>query len=230
METAKTKIFHLVILDKSGSMNDIRKEAIDGCNETLGSIRATQRKYQDTQEHFVSLAAFCGCGVDMIYDALPIDEAKDITSESYMPCCLTPLFDAIGITVNALRKKSAESEGSGVLVTIITDGHENASKEWNAKTVCKLIDECKEEGWMFSFVGAGTQFIKVASEISITNTMVWENTSAGTEKMFQRENKARERFCTMLDMTMSFRCHDVSMFEKKEILKQLSEDYYEDNA
>ena len=58
---AKTQVYNLVILDKSGSMESIKKEAIDGYNETLGAIRAAQLKHIDTQEHFVSLAAFCGC-------------------------------------------------------------------------------------------------------------------------------------------------------------------------
>lgn len=53
----KTQVYNLVILDKSGSMESIRKEAIDGYNETLGSIRAAQLKHLDTQDHFVSLAA-----------------------------------------------------------------------------------------------------------------------------------------------------------------------------
>lgn len=68
----KTKIYNLVILDKSGSMESIRTEAINGYNETLGSIKSTQLKFIDTQEHFVSLAAFCDCGIDMIYDMTPI--------------------------------------------------------------------------------------------------------------------------------------------------------------
>ena len=62
----KTQVYNLVILDKSGSMESIRTEAINGYNETLGSIKSTQLKFMDTQEHFVSLAAFCDCGIDMI--------------------------------------------------------------------------------------------------------------------------------------------------------------------
>ena len=50
MEAKKTQIYNLVILDKSGSMESIRKEAIDGYNETLGSIKSTQLKFMDTQE------------------------------------------------------------------------------------------------------------------------------------------------------------------------------------
>ena len=159
----KTQVYNLVILDKSGSMESIRTEAINGYNETLGSIKATQLKFLETQEHFVSLAAFCDCGIDMIYDMTPIKDADKLTKEKYDPCCCTPLFDAIGKTVKTLKKKIADVEDAAVLVTIITDGYENSSKEWDAKGVSKLIEECKEEGWMFSFIGAGEDVVKVAT-------------------------------------------------------------------
>lgn len=222
----KTQIYNLVILDKSGSMESIRTEAINGYNETLGSIKATQLKFMDTQEHYVSLAAFCDCGIDMIYDMTPIKDAEKLTKEKYDPCCCTPLFDAIGKTVKALKKKIADVEDAAVLVTIITDGYENSSKEWDGKAVSKLIEECKEEGWMFSFIGAGEDVVKVATTISITNTMVWENTSEGTKKMFDDENSARMRFCSKHDDLVDA-C--MSLDEKKVRRKKLSEEYYKED-
>ena len=219
----KTQVYNLVILDKSGSMESIRTEAINGYNETLGSIKATQLKFLDTQEHFVSLAAFCDCGIDMIYDMTPIKDAEKLTREKYDPCCCTHLFDAIGKTVKTLKKKIADVEDAAVLVTIITDGYENSSKEWNGKAVSKLIEECKEEGWMFSFIGAGEDVIKVATTISITNTMVWENTVEGTKKMFDEENDARMKFCSKHDSIIS-PC--MSVEEKKVRRKRLAQDYY----
>ena len=219
----KTQVYNLVILDKSGSMESIRTEAINGYNETLGSIKSTQLKFLDTQEHFVSLAAFCDCGIDMIYDMTPIKDADKLTKEKYDPCCCTPLFDAIGKTVKTLKKKIADVEDAAVLVTIITDGYENSSKEWDAKGVSKLIEECKEDGWMFSFIGAGEDVIKVATTISITNTMVWENTSEGTKKMFDEENEARERYCMEYNSLID-PCMSVS--EKKVTRKKLSAKYY----
>ena len=230
METAKkTPIYNLVILDKSGSMEAIRTEAINGYNETLGSIKSTQLKFMDTQEHFVSLAAFCNCGIDMIYDITPIKDAEKLTREKYDPCCCTPLFDAIGKTVKELKRKTAEIEGAAYLVTIITDGYENASKEWDSKSVGKLIDSCKEEGWMFSFIGAGEDVVKVASKISITNTMVWENTSEGTEVMFSSENQARMRFCEDLDVEMCSCDYIPSLEEKKVMYKKLADNYYKED-
>ena len=158
----KTQVFNLVILDKSGSKESIRKEAIDGYNETLGAIRAVQLKHMDTQDHYVSLAAFCDCGIDMIYDKTPIKDADKLTKDKYDPCCCTPLFDAIGKTVKKLKADIKGIEDAAVLVTIITDGYENSSKEWTGPAIKKLIDDCKEDGWMFSFIGAGEDVVKVA--------------------------------------------------------------------
>ena len=224
-ETKKTNVYNLVILDKSGSMEDIRKEAIDGYNETLGSIKAAQLKHLDTQEHFVSLAAFCDCGIDMIYDKTPIAQAEKLTKEQYAPCCCTPLYDAIGKTINTLKKDIKNEEDAAVLVTIITDGYENSSKEWTGAGVKKLIDECKEDGWMFSFIGAGEDVVKTAMTISITNTVVWEKTAQGTKAMFDNEDDARNRFYDK----MAEPCRAaMSAEEKKQMRKKFSEEYYEE--
>ena len=57
----KTKVFNLIILDKSGSMSTIADAAIAGFNETVGGIRSAQKQFADTQEHYVSLLPFCAC-------------------------------------------------------------------------------------------------------------------------------------------------------------------------
>ena len=222
----KTQVYNLVILDKSGSMDSIRKEAVDGYNETLGSIRAAQLKHLDTQDHFVSLAAFCDCGIDMIYDKTPINDAEKLTLQQYEPCCCTPLFDAIGKTVKKMKKHTKEIDDVAVLVTIITDGYENSSKEWNGPAIKKLIDECKAEGWMFSFVGAGEDVVKVAMTIAITNTVVWEQTAKGTEAMFENENQARNRFYDKLAAPC---CASMSKEDKIAYNQKISSEYYDED-
>ena len=225
METTKTKVYNLIILDKSGSMESIRKAAIDGYNETLGSIKSAQLKYLDSQEHYISLAVFCGCGVEMVYDCTPIKDAEKLTKERYDPCCMTPLYDAIGKCVKALAKISDAEEDSAVLVTIITDGMENASQEWTGPAIKRLIDERKEEGWMFSYVGADHDVESVAASISITNTVVWNKTTEGTEAMFNNENSARDRFFCKMNACMDI---PMSVEDKKKMRKQFSEEYYQE--
>ncbi len=218
----KTNVYNLVILDKSGSMESIRKEAVDGYNETLGTIRAAQNKHQDTQNHFVSLAAFCGCGVEMIFDKKPIAEVSQLTQNQYEPCCVTPLYDAIGSTIKKLKKDIQSDEDAAVIITIITDGYENASKEWTGAAVKQLIEGCKQEGWVFAFIGAGEDIVKVASTISISNTVVWEKTAEGTQRMFDTNNGASTRFFDK----MAECCSCMPVEERKSKRMAFAEEFY----
>ena len=222
----KTQVYNLVILDKSGSMEDIRLEAISGYNETLGTIRAAQLKHIETQMHYVSLCVFCSCGINMIYDKIPITEVKKLTRRQYDPCCGTPLYDAIGYSIKKLRNDIKDVEDAAVLVTIITDGYENSSKEWDGPTIKKLIDECIDDGWMISFIGAGEDIVKVATTISITNTMVWEQTSEGTAAAFGCENNAQTRF---YDRMAEPCCAGASVEDRKRMRRQFSEEYYDED-
>lgn len=222
----KAQIYNLIILDRSGSMETIKKEAIDGYNETLGTIKAAQLKYLDTQEHFISLAAFCGCGVDLIFDKVSAKDAEKLTADKYDPCCSTPLYDAIGSTCKQLKKHIKDDPNANVVVTIITDGCENSSQEWSGKAVKELIENLKEEGWMFSFIGSEYNAKELAMQISITNTIQWTKTSEGTEAMFENENCARSRHYDRLNDLNKPGAAPMSDEELRENKKKLSRNYF----
>lgn len=190
----KTKVFNLIILDESGSMHSIKKETIDSVNETVQTICAAEKKNED-QEHFISLVTF-NDDVKKVYDCVPSLKVEVLTSEIYCPNCSTALYDAMGISLNELRHKVADEDR--VLVTIVTDGYENASKEYNGSAIKALVDELKGKGWVFAYIGANHNVEKVASTISITNTMTFHTTSAGTQDMSKRLNKSRMNFFTRL--------------------------------
>lgn len=145
----KTQIYNVVILDKSGSMGSIKSAAVEGFNETLVGIKKAQEKFAETQQHYLSLVAFCGCEMKVLYDKVPISEAKLLDMNDYQPCCSTPLFDAMGFTLTDIRKHVKELKDAMVVVTIITDGMENASKEYSGEAVKSLVDELRHEGWTF---------------------------------------------------------------------------------
>ena len=185
----KTKIFNLIIIDESGSMQSIKKAAIDSVNETIQTIRSAQKKHED-QEHYVSLVTF-NDDVKTVYECVPVDEVKELTAETYQPDCCTALYDAMGISLNALRKKVAEDDK--VLVTVVTDGYENASKEYSGKAIKALVDELKGKGWVFAYIGANQDVEAVAATISITNVMQFDATPLGTAAMGARVASARGR-------------------------------------
>lgn len=186
----KKRIFNLIILDESGSMQSIKKEAVDSVNETVQTIRAAERKNAD-QEHFVSLVTF-NDNVKKVYDCVPAVEVKELTSEDYCPDCCTALYDAMGLSLNVLRPKVTENDR--ILVTVVTDGYENASKEYDGKAIKALIDELKGKGWVFAYIGANQDVEQVAATISITNTMTFRTTPKDTMDMCVRVNKSRDRF------------------------------------
>ena len=185
----KTRIFNLIIIDESGSMQSIKTAAIDSVNETIQTIRSAQKKHED-QEHYVSLVTF-NDDVKTVYECVPVNEVKELTAETYQPDCCTALYDAMGISLNALRKKVAEDDK--VLVTVVTDGYENASKEYSGKAIKALVDELKGKGWVFAYIGANQDVEAVAATISITNVMQFDATPLGTAAMGARVASARGR-------------------------------------
>ena len=185
----KTRIFNLIIIDESGSMQSIKTAAIDSVNETIQTIRSAQKKHED-QEHFVSLVTF-NDDVKTVYECVPVDKVAELTTETYQPDCCTALYDAMGISLNALRKKVAEDDK--VLVTVVTDGYENASEEYSGKAIKALVDELKAKGWVFAYIGANQDVEAVAATISITNTLRFNATSAGVHGMAGIVSRSRER-------------------------------------
>ena len=191
----KAKIYNVIILDKSGSMESIKKQAVDGVNETLGAIRSAQEKTTEC-EHYVTVVTFCGCEVKKIVDAKAIRDVENISCGQYSPCCMTPLYDAIGMTISQLHANIDKEVKTAVSVTVITDGYENASREFTGNAVKELINKYKDEGWLFAYIGADHDVESVAFSLSINNTMRFEKSQEGTQEMSRRYSSSLHNWAT----------------------------------
>ena len=225
----RTKIYNLIILDKSGSMFDIRQAAINGFNETLGSIQAAQKKYLESQEHYVTFVTFCGCGIQKVYDNVPVGKTHKITSEQYEPCCSTPLYDAIGFTLSKMKKVIKDDEDSTAIVTIITDGEENSSEEYNLPQVQALIHSLKEEGWTFAYMGTCHDVKSVTTSLSITNVITFERSEENTAEVFKQDREARERFYCKIDKLRAAEPIGMPSCGRKASYRKIQDEYFDND-
>lgn len=200
-EMKKTQIFNVIILDRSGSMESIRQAAVDGFNETLAGIRKAQEQFADTQEHYVSLVTFCSCEIKYVYDKCPVVQTHPLALEDFQPCCTTPLYDAMGMTMTKMRGQIKDMEDVVVVATIITDGLENASREYDGKMVKKLVEQLRVEGWTFTYMGANQDALEVAMNLSIRNSRNFDYTHEGTCASMEKDRRTRMNFFNRLSQT-----------------------------
>lgn len=222
----KTKVFNVVILDKSGSMSSIRQAAIDGFNETLAGIKKAQEMYGETQEHFISLITFCSCGRTFVYDKVPVFKAKSLTRKDYEPCCCTPLYDAMGFTLTNMRKYVNTLDDTMVLVTVITDGMENASCEYSGPAVKRLVEDLEGEGWSFTYMGANQDSGRVAFDLSIKNFRDFDYSDEGTMDTMAMDKEVRMNFFSRLDDYKRSAVSEKDVKKRNFCYKQMADDAF----
>ncbi len=192
------RVHNLIILDESGSMISIYHPALSGVNETLQTIRNAQKENAE-QKYFVSLVAFDTSHYNEIYGNTPAEKADDITEQQYRPCGGTPLYDTMGRSISELRQHVGEEDA--VLVTVITDGYENASREYSRQTIKALVEEMKAKGWIFTYIGANQDVETVAASMSINNSLAFDADEKGTKEMFNKEMRCRKNFYRSLNLS-----------------------------
>ena len=188
------KVYNLIILDESGSMSSVWKPALDGANETIQTIKSTQEAHPE-QIQFLTFVSFSDKGGErfrVLIDNKPIGDVTQLTAEDYYPNGNTPLWDAMGHSLTKLEE--AVSDEDLVLVTIITDGYENASREYTGKSIKALVKRLSEKDWAFAYIGANQDAIEVAGNMGIDNALNFAADEEGTREMWRKEKRSRERY------------------------------------
>ena len=191
-------IYNVIILDESGSMSSIYKETLQSINEVLGGIRKTQEEIPE-QRHNVTIVTFEGQGIKGVKtrrDRVPVEKVNDFTQKDYRPGGCTPLYDAMGQTLN--RLEGLVAEGDKVMATIITDGYENSSEEYSGKTVKALVSRLREKGWVFAYVGANQDAVEVARDLSISNALNYDASPEGMVSLKFSLKKANRKMSDLV--------------------------------
>lgn len=224
----KDRIYNVIIVDESGSMEHLRNVTIDGVNETINTIKEIQSRYDDNQQHYLTLVTFRGAmhnDINTIIDAMPIPRVTSFMD--YNPYGSTPLYDAVGETLTTLYDMIKGDDKATGSVTILTDGEENSSRKWNARDLKRLIESLKEEGWSFSYMGSAHNVKDVTDILSIDNAMEFSHDAGGASNTWQRERASKQAYFRR--MHEEYRVQEARE-EKLARMRRYNKEYYSDRV
>lgn len=143
------------VVDRSGSMSRMRDEAIGAFNTFLEE----QKKHPG--EALMTYTQFDN-EYEIVHAGKPIKEIPALTAETYVPRGSTALLDAVGRTIDAVGARLAgmadAERPEKVLFVVLTDGQENASKEYKLDDVKKKIELQRDKyQWEFVFLAQGPE-------------------------------------------------------------------------
>ena len=213
-KNSKQRVFNLIILDESGSMSAIEEQAVSGLNETFQTIRNAQKEHQE-QQHFISFVTFNSARIRSVMNRQKVESDKELKWTDYNPNECTPLFDAMGQSLKNLKYHVRTDDV--VLVTIITDGYENASREFSGHDIKYLVTELKEKGWVFAYIGTNQDVDAVADDMGIRSRLCYDYSPSGADCMFELERSSKREFYARLHR------------EGRNFMRQEDYDYFESN-
>ena len=231
-EEGETRIYYLIILDESGSMSSIREQALSGANETLQTIRAAQQENPDDHQMITFVTFDTGARrpfVRTIIDSEKIETVNDLTPDQYQPYGGTPLYDAMGLSITAL--KELVKEGDHVLVTVITDGFENSSNIYSAEMIKELVESLTSQGWVFTYIGANQDSEQTAGGLGIRSTMDFQASVQGSAMMWNKmRSSSREYYKKVRRQKLYGEAIDFEedFFAEKQALTRVTPNWIED--
>lgn len=155
------KVHVSIVLDRSGSMADSRFEAVAAVNRYLGHVRD-----DPSMDARLSVVVFDSDGIDTIRDRVAVSACREISLDEYEPRGATPLLDAVGYSVGIVDCLTHRDERR--IMAIVTDGLENASREYTREQLKGLLErKQQEDGWLILYLGAGHDSFSQAGQIGI---------------------------------------------------------------
>lgn len=178
------------ILDRSGSMQNLTSDTIGGFNSMI------ENQKNEEGEAFVTTVLFDD-NYELLHDHVNIQDVKPITNKEYYARGCTALLDAVGKTINSIGSRLSgtpeDERPDKVIFVITTDGMENASREFNKKTVKEMIEHQQDKySWTFMFLGANMDAVGEAASLGINTDFAKTYTanSIGTQSVYASMSKA----------------------------------------
>lgn len=208
-----------VVLDRSGSMGSILLPTISGYNEFLNSQKNQVGTAKFTLAQFDDI-------YEVVYNGVDVNDVPELNTSTFKPRNMTALYDAICKTIddtgNYFSKLKESERPEKVVCVIITDGGENASREFTSSDVQSKINHQRDKyGWEFMFIGANQDAIATAKGfgISSSNALNYTANARGSDALYKGlgQKVANFRYSVSCGLESA---NEALMFDDEDIKKQ----------
>lgn len=207
----------VVVVDKSGSMESIRKDTIGGFNAFLKSQKEIEG------EATITLVLF-DTAYNVIYQSINIQTAAELTEKTYIPNGGTALYDAFGQAMKMTKKRieslPEEEKPSKIFFAVLTDGEENSSKivnkegqrKYTKESIFEKVNQLQKGNYIFIYLGANQDAMQVGTGMGFyaNNTVSYSADSRGMSasmdsmsnysKSYRVSNLSSQDFAAQVDL------------------------------
>jgi hypothetical protein len=173
------------VLDRSGSMESGKSDTIEGFNTQINTVKAGAAEAGETRVGMVDFSTT----PSVRYMGVNTSALQPLTAQNYVPDGYTALYDGVGMMIaELLAQPHMESPETAVLVTIFTDGEENASNQYSSALLKDLITKLEATGrWTFALVGPTEGVMDLADMLAVdrSNTTGFDPDSLGDRVVTQ---------------------------------------------
>jgi len=167
-----------IVLDRSGSMQSIKQAAMGAFNEQVQTLK--KLKTAD-QEDRVSLVTFSTTVDDPIHFDAPVSDVSELAT--FEPDGNTALLDAVGYLIDKFKAlPDANDPNTSFVITVITDGEENASRKYTPAQVSQMIKDVQAtKRWTLTYLCTSTDLTKISEQLNVPigNVCSYTPTSSG---------------------------------------------------
>lgn len=199
----------IFVLDDSGSMQDCRAATISGYNEYLQLQKEDAKKTGIPT--FVSLYKFDGKNVNNVFSRVSVEEVEGLNENTYNPRGMTNLYDAIGgvmMQINSQLAAKKKAERDSIIITILTDGHENSSRTFDNTNIKQMVEKAEGKNWGFMFLGANINAFAAGSSLgfNVNNTMQYDTASMGNtmRSASAMTSRMKSAYASNMDTTLAY--------------------------
>ena len=212
----KQGLTHIVfVVDRSGSMKSIAEDMIGGFNSFI------KQQKELPGECYVSFYQFDDI-YETVFERTNLVDVKDLDDKTYVPRNMTALYDALGRTINNYGKYLSDlpedQRPDRVMVITITDGINNASREFSAAQVREMVQHQTEKySWSFVFLGSNIDAWDAGASLGVaaSSTLQFANVKGSVSASYTALSKNTVMFrAAAAPVAYSFSVEDVAEQDK----------------